>query len=63
MAASLVIGVFLTVILMIVSVLFLHPLLKVLDTPKDIIDEAYAYISTITIFVGVMFLYNLCAEF
>ena len=59
-AASLVIGVFLTVILMIVSVLFLHPLLKVLDTPKDIIDEAYAYISTITIFVGVMFLYNLC---
>ena len=58
-AASLVIGAFLTVILMIVSVLFLHPLLKVLDTPKDIIDEAYAYISTITIFVGVMFLYNL----
>lgn len=60
-AASLVIGAFLTVILMIVSVLFLHPLLKMLDTPKDIIDEAYAYISTITIFVGVMFLYNLCA--
>lgn len=60
-AASLVIGAFLTVILMIVSVLFLHPLLKVLDTPKDIIDEAYAYISTITIFVGVMFLYNLCS--
>ena len=62
-ASSLVIGLGITVFIMIVSTLFLRPLLEILETPANIIDESYSYISTVTIFVGVMFLYNLCAGF
>ena len=36
-------------------------MLTLLHTPANIIDEAYSYISVVTIFVGVMFAYNLCA--
>ena len=62
-AASLVIGLVVTMIIMIFSKIFLYPLLKVLHTPANIIEEAYSYISTITIFVGVMFAYNLLARY
>lgn len=60
-ALSLIIGLGITIIIMIISSLFLFPLLKLLNTPSNIIKESYAYISTVTMFVGVMFLYNLCA--
>lgn len=60
-AGSIVIGIFITVIIMVISQLFLMPLLRLLNTPANIIDESYSYISTITSFVGVMFAYNLCA--
>ncbi|WP_194189894.1 MATE family efflux transporter [Clostridium chrysemydis] len=61
-AGSLVIGIFISVIIMVISKLFLYPLLELLNTPKNIIDESYSYISTVTMFVSVMFLYNLCAS-
>lgn len=61
-AASLGLGAVLVVIIMIISRLFLYKLLKLLNTPDNIINEAYSYISMITIFVGVMFLYNLLAS-
>lgn len=60
-AGSLVIGAGITIIIMIISKLFLLPLLELLNTPSNIIEEAYLYIFTVCIFVGVMFLYNLCA--
>lgn len=60
-AASLILGSILTIILMIVSYFLLYPLLKVLNTPSNIIDEAYSYIFTVTMFVGILFLYNLAA--
>ena len=60
-AASLVIGAALTIFIMIISKIFLLPLLKLLKTPANIINEAYSYVSIVTIFVGVMFLYNLAA--
>ena len=60
-AGSVVIGIFVTVVIMIISQLFLFPLLKVLNTPENIIQESYSYIYTVTLFVGVMFIYNLCA--
>lgn len=60
-AGSLVIGAIVTIVIMIISLLFLYPLLELLNTPADIINEAYAYISVITLFVGVMFAYNLFA--
>lgn len=60
-AGSLVIGAGITIIIMIISKLFLFPLLELLNTPSNIIEESYIYIFTVCIFVGVMFLYNLCA--
>lgn len=60
-AGSIVIGIGLTIIIMIISQLGLYPLLQLLDTPQNIIHESYSYISMITLFVGVMFAYNLCA--
>ena len=60
-AGSVIIGIIITIIIMIISQLFLMPLLKLLNTPVNIIEESYSYISTITLFVGVMFAYNLCA--
>lgn len=58
---SIVIGVFLTLVIMLISQIGLYPLLELLDTPANIIDESYSYIATVTLFVGIMFSYNLCA--
>ncbi len=60
-AGSIVIGIFLIIVLMLFSLFCLYPLLELLNTPANIIYEAYNYIFIITIFVGVMFAYNLCA--
>lgn len=61
-AGSLVIGLLLTVFIMLISQIGLYPLLQLLDTPTNIINESYSYISCITMFVSVMFAYNLCAS-
>lgn len=62
-ASSLVIGLFSSLAITLIARFCLYPLLKVLNTPGEIIDEAYSYISTVTLFVLVMFAYNLCAGF
>ena len=43
------------------SIFVIRPLLGILQTPQEIINESYSYISTITLFTIVMFAYNLCA--
>lgn len=60
-ASSIIIGFFVTIIVTIVAQVSLRPLLELLNTPEKIVDEAYGYISTITLFTIVMFAYNLCA--
>lgn len=60
-AASLVIGLCITAVMTVASRFILYPFLGILNTPVEIIDQSYAYISTITLFIGVMFAYNLCA--
>lgn len=60
-AASLVIGIGITVVITVAARFILYPFLEVLHTPEEIIEQSYAYISTITLFIGVMFAYNLCA--
>lgn len=60
-AWSMVIGVVASLIITAVGMLFLHPLLVLLDTPAEILEDAYSYISVIALFVLVMFAYNLCA--
>ncbi len=60
-AGSIVIGIGMTIVIMFISLFLLYPLLELLQTPIDIIDESYSYIFIVTIFVGVMFAYNLLA--
>ena len=60
-AAMLVIGSVVVLILMLLSHFLLWDLLKLLRTPENIINEAYAYISIITTFISVTFIYNLLA--
>ena len=60
-ASSIVIGIVISVILTGVGLAFLKPLLEVLNTPVEIIQESYRYIFVIVLFIIVMFAYNLCA--
>ena len=60
-ATSLVIGIVSSIILTVLGSIFLRPLLQALNTPSEIINEAYSYISIIVIFIFIMFAYNLCA--
>ncbi len=60
-ATSVVIGIAVSAVLTLFAQIFLYPLLQLLNTPVEIIDEAYSYIVTITRFIIVMFAYNLCA--
>lgn len=60
-AASIVIGACITVTITILVQFILYPFLEVLHTPVQIIDQSYRYVSTITLFIAVMFAYNLCA--
>lgn len=60
-AGSLVIGAALSVLIMLISEFGLYEFLVFLDTPENIIRETYSYISCITMFVGILFAYNMCA--
>ncbi len=58
-ASSLVITVIVTLFIMLITWLWLKPVMVLLDTPAEYLEEAYSYISVITNFAGVLFFYNL----
>ena len=60
-AGSMVIGAGASLTIMLAGLLGLRPLLELLDTPAEIIGDAYAYIRIIALGVPVMFAYNLCS--
>lgn len=60
-AGSLVIGLCASFIITAAGFFGLRPLLQLLDTPAEILEDAYRYIIVIDLGVLVMFLYNLCA--
>lgn len=60
-AGSIVIGVLSSLAITLAGSLAMRPLLRALNTPPEILEEAYSYISVITLFILVMFAYNLCA--
>ena len=60
-AGSLVIGFLSSLCITLAGLVGLHPLLVLLDTPAEILEEAYSYILIIDVGVLVMFAYNLCA--
>lgn len=60
-ASAIGIGACITVVITVFVRFILHPFLAALNTPAEIIDQAYDYVSTITLFIVVMFAYNLCS--
>lgn len=60
-ALSIGIGVISSLVITGIGCVMLRPLLRILNTPTEIIEESYSYISTIVLFTIVMFAYNLCA--
>ena len=60
-AGSLVIGLIASLCITLAGAVGLRPLLVLLDTPAEILEDAYRYIIVIDYGVMVMFAYNLCA--
>ena len=60
-AGSLVIGLCASFVITTAGFFGLRPLLQLLDTPAEILEDAYGYIIIIDLGVIVMFAYNLCA--
>lgn len=60
-AGSLMIGAITCLVLTLLSVVALKPLLNLINTPADIIEESYTYIRIIGLGLIVMFAYNLCS--
>ena len=58
-AGTILLSLVLTVIIMILSVTVLIPFMHFLNTPQNIFDDAYSYIYTICIAVGITVLYNM----
>lgn len=58
-AGALVIGLFTTILITILSTAFLRPLLAVINTPEEIFEESYTYIRLIALCISVTFAYNL----
>ena len=58
---SVVIGLIASLVITTAGFFGLHALLQLLDTPAEILEEAYSYIIVIDLGVVVMFMYNLCA--
>ncbi len=61
LAATVVIGLGLSALVMILGHFGLYPLLRFLGTPASIIGQSYQYISMIVSCVGITLGYNLCA--
>ncbi|MCD8130295.1 MAG: MATE family efflux transporter [Lachnospiraceae bacterium] len=61
-AGCITIGLVASVVVAVLGYLILKPLLTILNTPEEIFQEAYDYISIIVIFGIVMFAYNLCSS-
>lgn len=60
-AGSLIIGLIASLVITAVGFFGLRPLLVALDTPAEILEDAFSYIIVIDLGVIVMFAYNLCA--
>jgi putative MATE family efflux protein len=60
-AGAVVSGSLLTVFISVTASIFLMPLLRLLNTPLDIIDSAFSYISVLISCAFVLFIYNFCA--
>lgn len=51
------------VVLTVLSLFFMHPILRLMNTPEDIYDDAYSYISVICMGIAALVAYNLFSAF
>ena len=58
---AILLGIISTAIVTIVALMVMHPLLRIMNTPEDIYNDAYAYISTICAGSIALIGYNLLA--
>ena len=58
---AIMLGVISTVLITVIALAVMHPLLKLMNTPSDIYDDAYAYISTICMGSIALIGYNMLA--
>ncbi len=58
---SILLGLISTLIITVLALIVMHPLLKLMNTPADIYDDAYAYIATICAGSIALIAYNLLA--
>ena len=60
-ASSLIIGILTIIVLTVLGIFGLRPLLELIHTPAEVIEEAHTYIHIIALGLIVMFLYNLAS--
>ncbi len=60
-AGAIKIGIATCIVLTVLSVVGLKPLLRLINTPAEIIEESYSYIRVIGLGLVVMFTYNMCS--
>ena len=62
-AGTIILGLAVSAVFTVLSMVFLRPFLRILNTPAEIFDTAYSYISVILIFMTTAMLYNMSAGF
>lgn len=60
-AGTIIIGLAVSAVLTVASIFFIKPFMHLLNTPADIFDEAYSYISVTLFFMVTAMLYNMSA--
>jgi len=60
-AASVFIGIAISLVVTVASMLLLKPFLEVLNTPEEILADAYQYAAVIMLSTGITFAYNMCS--
>ncbi|MGN0641697.1 MAG: MATE family efflux transporter [Huintestinicola sp.] len=60
-AGTVLLGFFVSAVFTVLSLVFLKPFLRILNTPEDIFDTAYSYIRIILLFMTAAMLYNMAA--
>lgn len=60
-AGTIIIGLVVSAILTVSSIFFIKPFMRLLNTPADIFDQAYSYISVTLFFMVTAMLYNMSA--
>ncbi|MGN1105114.1 MAG: MATE family efflux transporter [Huintestinicola sp.] len=60
-AGTIILGLSVSAVFTVLSLVFLRPFLRILNTPEEIFETAYSYISVILLFMTAAMLYNMSA--